>query len=397
MTPSIWINFGTETSSSSYADWVGVPGSPGSSNQALMSLDDVPDFDKDVDDALEFNFDHPIGAQLDGANDWHRILFNSALPFPLALTDDASSTMDTVHQPLSPVSDGTLVNSPSLSPIPDLKLPPQGDQHVDHMLPSSSESSPFDGFQFDFTFEIHGQVTVMPLPASSYGLSAGYDAPVYDYDGFWPGYPLVQHTVGAAGAGVTGLATGMGLNVDSAASSFMAPSLPPCSSPPSSPVDEKDEMIIVDEKAAEVNEEKDAPVVKKAARATRMKRRTDSDDGYSSGDSHNSDESAPKRKRRKQDTTKRFLCPFEGCGQAFSRTHNLKQHTASVHEGKRPYGCRELGCERSFSRKHDLTRHHQSEHTDLGSPRNAGNAKKGNTKKGNANKKSKTIAKDEHD
>ncbi|TBU38666.1 hypothetical protein BD309DRAFT_873873 [Dichomitus squalens] len=395
MTPSIWINFGTETSSSSYADWVGVPGSPGSSNQALMSLDDVPDFDKDVDDALNFNFDDPInpcrlGAQSDWAIDWQDIIINSALPFPLALTDDASSITDTVHQPLSPVSDGTLIDSPCSSLIPDCKLPPQGDQHVDHVLPSSSESSSFDGFEFDFTFD-HGQVTVMPLPASSYGLSAGYGAPVYDYDGFWPGYPLVQHTVGAAGAGAPGPATGMDMNVGDSAFSFMAL---PFSPPASSPVDEKDDMIVVDEKAAEVVKEKDAPVVKKKpARATRMKRRTDSDDGYSSGDSNTSDAPSQQRKRRKQDTTKRYICSFEGCEEAFARTHNLKQHFDSRHLGKRPYGCRELGCEWSFSKKHDLTRHHQSKHTDLGSPRNAGNAKKGNAKK-----QGKTIVKkDEHD
>ena len=54
----------------------------------------------------------------------------------------------------------------------------------------------------------------------------------------------------------------------------------------------------------------------------------------------------------------------------FARTHNLKVHVETVHEGKRGYPCHEPGCERSFSRKHDLKRHHQSMHTDLGSPRN---------------------------
>ncbi|TBU36280.1 hypothetical protein BD309DRAFT_766587 [Dichomitus squalens] len=388
-------NYAPEVSTATFSDWVGMPGSPYASDQALPSLEDasgsIARFDSDIDElSLDWVNLGNVTCQPDPSIDWDSLLMlNDALPFPPTVLSDMFSSEDRIDEPSSPSSDWTLVQSPGSSMVPDSKLPPAEDTQVDHL--SASSPSPFDGLGFDFGCELFGDF--LPQQMFSAPPEAGCNAVSLEGDFGWPVYPLMQHSVGAAGAGVTGLATGMGLNVDSAAFSFMAPSLPPCSPPASSPVDEKDEMIIVDEKAAEVNEEKDAPVVKKAARATRMKRRTDSDDGYSSGDSNNSDESAPKRRRPKQDTTKRFICSFEGCHLAFARTHNLKQHFDSVHLGKRSHCCPEAGCERSFSRKHDLARHHQSEHTDLGSPRNAGNARKGK-----ANKKGKTIVKkDSHD
>ena len=77
----------------------------------------------------------------------------------------------------------------------------------------------------------------------------------------------------------------------------------------------------------------------------------------------------------------------------FARTHNLKVHVETVHQGKRKFPCHEAGCERSFSRKHDLERHHQSAHTDLGSPRNPNNVKKGKT----GTKVKSIVKKDERD
>ncbi|EJF55812.1 hypothetical protein DICSQDRAFT_184178 [Dichomitus squalens LYAD-421 SS1] len=384
-------------STTTFSDWVDMPGSPYASDQALPSLEDasgsIARFDSDIHElSLDWVNLENITCQPDPSFDWDSlIMLSDALPFPPTALSDTFLSQDGIDEPASPRSDWTLVQSPGSSMVPDTKLPPAEDTQIDHL--SASSPSPFDSLGFDFGCELFGNF----LPPQMYSAppEAGCNAVSLDGDFGWPVYPLMQHSVGAAGAGATGLATGMDLNVDSAAFSFMAPNLPSFSSPASSPVDDKDDIFVMDENPARaVEEKKDVPVVKKKpALTTRMKRRTDSDDGYSSGDSNASDAPSPRRKRRKQDTTKRYICSFEGCHLAFARTHNLKQHFDSVHEGKRPYGCRELGCERSFSRKHDLHRHHQSEHTDLGSPRNVGNAKKGK-----ANKKSKTIAKkDEHD
>ena len=52
---------------------------------------------------------------------------------------------------------------------------------------------------------------------------------------------------------------------------------------------------------------------------------------------------------------------------AFARSHNLKVHISTTHNGERPYECSQ--CPKAFARNHDLTRHVQSKHTSLGSPR----------------------------
>ena len=114
--------YGTETSSRSFKDWVGVPGSPNSFNQALMAFEDPPatisSFDQDIDDALGPSYDVvaplDVFCRLDPDIDWQSI-FNTTMPFPPPpLTDDMSSGTD-ISNPLSPVSDMTLVDA-SLPP-----------------------------------------------------------------------------------------------------------------------------------------------------------------------------------------------------------------------------------------------------------------------------------------
>ncbi|KAI9066377.1 hypothetical protein FKP32DRAFT_1589656 [Trametes sanguinea] len=75
----------------------------------------------------------------------------------------------------------------------------------------------------------------------------------------------------------------------------------------------------------------------------------------------------PNKRARKQSTKKTLVCPH--CGSHWPRSHNLKVHIRSVHEGERPYACLHPDCDRVFSRNHDAKRHFQSEHTTLGSPR----------------------------
>ncbi|KAM5543405.1 hypothetical protein V8D89_002656 [Ganoderma adspersum] len=385
MDHAAFYTYSTETPSSSTKDWMGVPGSPNSFNQALMDFEDppatIPSFDRDIDDALGLSYDFmdpmDVLCPLDPMIDWQSI-FNTTMPFPLpVLTDDASSATDTSNQPLSPISDTTLVDSSFSSFLPEFKLAPAGDALVDQ--PVASHPSALDDFQFTFQYEPVAATPPFDFPPAlvqqDYALS-NYD---YSQGQYWPGQQPSQHAVGAAGAVAPGLATGVEMEVNADAFAFtpIGPtSLPllPVSTPEPQQVDP------LPEKEA------------KPVRATRKKQpRVDSDvdSSYSAGESTSGDD-APVRKRRKQDTTKRFPCLYEDCDGAFSRTHNLQVHIDSVHLHKRKFACKEPACERSFSRKHDLVRHHQSSHTDLGSPRNNANNAKGA-------KGRKIVKKDKHD
>ncbi|PIL23405.1 transcription factor [Ganoderma sinense ZZ0214-1] len=377
--------YGTETLSSSFKDWVGVPGSPSASHQARMDLDDEPatisSFDQDIDDALGLPFDVfgplDVSYQPDLEIDWQS-LFNTTMPFPpAAFTDDSYSTSDSFNQPLSPVSDTTLVDSAFPPFQPDFKLPPAGDVLVDQ--PVASLCSAFDDFQF--TFRCESAATIPPLDFSPPQLEQHYYQDNYGcrQGQYWPGQQPSQHEVGAAGAVVPGLATGVEVNADAFAFTAMGPTLlPPL--PAASPEPQQIDSPI--------NTNKNALPARAVPKKKQPRVDSDADSNYSASESSSGDDTpAPPRKRRKQDTTKRYRCLHPECDAAFSRTYNLRVHINSVHEKKRSFACEEDGCMRAFSRKHDLVRHHQSAHTDLGSPRNANNAK--GAKGGEARKKDK--------
>ncbi|KAI8976611.1 hypothetical protein BD414DRAFT_539160 [Trametes punicea] len=98
----------------------------------------------------------------------------------------------------------------------------------------------------------------------------------------------------------------------------------------------------------------------------------DDDDDDDNGGDNGGDEPVevdkkPAKRRRRQDTTRRYSCAH--CPSVFARSHNLKVHVESVHDGERRFACTVIGCGKAFGRKHDLVRHHQSKHTNLGSPR----------------------------
>ena len=236
MSEYAWYNAGTEMSSSSFPDWVGVSGSPSSSNKALTGFDgeiaNILLFDQDVDDAFGSHSNctvDPLSLALpsDGTIDWEDIL-PTTQPLTPVLSEVASWTTDTIDQPLSPVSDGTLVNSPSSSFFSDLKLPMSGDEQVDHPLPSSDFHN---GFDFTFQFPVN-----MSFATSSLFGAVDFP-PTGDYDIMWPGYPPMQHTVGAAGAGAPGLMTGVDMNVGLPAFASTTPNLSPFYHPEQSLVD----------------------------------------------------------------------------------------------------------------------------------------------------------------
>lgn len=59
---------------------------------------------------------------------------------------------------------------------------------------------------------------------------------------------------------------------------------------------------------------------------------------------------------------KRYQCPVEGCGKAYTRPSLLNQHERT-HNNERPFACPEEGCDKSFYRKSHLQVHahsHQS-------------------------------------
>ncbi|KAI9332886.1 hypothetical protein DFJ73DRAFT_630162 [Zopfochytrium polystomum] len=57
---------------------------------------------------------------------------------------------------------------------------------------------------------------------------------------------------------------------------------------------------------------------------------------------------------------KAYICPNSGCSKSFTRRYNLQSHLR-CHSGERPYCC-DL-CSLTFSRKHDLRRHTRSLHS----------------------------------
>ena len=299
--------YGTETSSRSFKDWVGVPGSPNSFNQALMAFEDPPatisSFDQDIDDALGPSYDVvaplDVFCRLDPDIDWQSI-FNTTMPFPPPpLTDDMSSGTD-ISNPLSPVSDMTLVDASLPSFPPDCKLSPAGDVLVDQ--PVASLASALANFEFTFQYEPSPSVPYFGFSPALIQQDCALDNYGYNQGQYWPGQQPSQHAVGAAGAVAPGLATGVDMEVNADAFAFtpIGPTALPLL-PVSTPEPQQSDTLL----------EKEA----KRVRATRKKQpRVDSDaDSSYSADESTSGDDKPARKRRKQDTTKRHPCTYEDC------------------------------------------------------------------------------------
>ena len=307
MDPRAFYTYGTETSSSSFPDWMGAHGSPSASNLVLMGLEDAPatisSFDQDVDDALDNQLD-PLASldfacQLDPVIDWLSV-FNDTMPFPPpALTDDASSTTGSSNLLLSPMSDSTLVNAPFTSHLPEFKLPPPGGALVDQ--PAAPFPLIFDDFAFAFQYD--AATTMPPFDPSAALLQQGcYYANCDNNEGqYWPGQQLSQHSVSAAAA----VAPGLTADVEVNAPAFMFTAMAPPPAPPHPPV-----LSSQPQQDPSIAGKKPKPV--RAARKRMSPVDSDADSNYSVGESNTEDNSPPK-KRRRQDTTKRFPCCFEGC------------------------------------------------------------------------------------
>jgi general transcription factor IIIA len=74
--------------------------------------------------------------------------------------------------------------------------------------------------------------------------------------------------------------------------------------------------------------------------------------------------SAPKRpSRKKKPRAKNFLCSWEGCGKAFSRSKMLSDHLRS-HTGERPFACTYEDCDKAYHIEKHLKNHITSVHSD---------------------------------
>ena len=362
-----------ETPIDTFPDWVGVPGSPCVSDEALPIMEDAPgsiwSFEREIDTiSLNFNgLDQTYFPYQPGTtSDWHLEL-NDVLPFAHTLDsfpDDVSSSTYTLNDPLSPASEGTLVNSPASAALPELKLPPGEGPLFDPQLVSCPSLYP------DAEFTFHCQPWSATPPVDAYTPMVQVDYAHQGYDQYWPEQLSARHELATACVIVVGHMTGIDTSSDSLTPTHVDPA-----SPVSSPsVEFQQDTFAVGE------EQKSAPV-------KRSKRHCNTSNGKLAGDKENTSQA---RKRPKQDTTKRFACNYLGCKSSmylvsplfcpsailihgtpavFARTFNLNVHIRSVHLKQRIHACKAPGCERAFSRKHDLNRHFQSAHTNLGSPR----------------------------
>ena len=276
--------FSSEPSSSSFPGWMGVPEPTGqapinpdyrTTNTSSSNSDNIP-------------MPYLYSQQPPEEFDFRTLLSPSAPRFSPTLFGDVSSTIDTVPLPsfpTVPLPSLPTVPLPSLptlgdaflnpagpSSIQEVELPLRGDERGDH-LPASSGHYNSDG---ELTFRYaRAFPNKMPPPEPS-PLAMSSVAPADLYDNVWAGYPLVQHTVGAASAGYSGQMTGVNMNVGLPAFTF-TPSRAAQSHPQGLPHG----LDVADRGSTTV---------------------------FGAGDT-----AQPKGKRPRRDTTERISCTYPGC------------------------------------------------------------------------------------
>ncbi|PIL23421.1 transcription factor [Ganoderma sinense ZZ0214-1] len=386
---------------SSLPGWEETPGSFHGSNHSLTGFEEasraVSHFDHDVDKGLQSAYATMALQELlnepDPVGNWTYLPTHSPT---LPLTDDASTTAYSASQAASPASSTTLFDSPDQF-THNVQLPWAGNALANQPV----AVSPARLHEFALPSQTVPTFGMPTLSSSSvHPQQAPYDDKLaYSY---WPGQQPSQYEVGAAAVVAPDLALGMELSEEASALIAFSPILFPFDSlvfpePLQVPVvSNQPQWIPANDKCQLVVEPAAEPC-------------------HPVGDSHDGDAEAPKKKR-KQSTEKRYQCEFPGCtASAYTifprfpllpvlihhlsrhpslsvsaRSHNIKIHMDSVHRGLRGHRCDAPGCPRAFSRRHDLLRHRISAHTNLGSPRNANNAKA--TKRAIA-----ALKKDEHE
>ncbi|KAI1794386.1 hypothetical protein LXA43DRAFT_1116581 [Ganoderma leucocontextum] len=246
---------------------------------------------------------------------------NPFAPSPApAVGDDNTSSVGTVVDPFSPVSDTTAVG-PSTMPS-DFKLPSPYETHITN----------------DF-----GPSLNLDADAAS-GLSTGSPA-LYDRFSCY-GHPS-QSLFGAATDASSHAQASQGVHVSAGEVPFTF------TYPPTLAIADAEEPPAVDPQAVQAESK---------ARRTSDRRVTRRKHEPANEDSDGDDDKA-----RKRGKVLEYPCKF--CPSVFDRSYNRNVHVQAVHEGRKGYVCPHATCAQAFSRKHDLVRHQQSKHSNLGSPR----------------------------
>ena len=274
----------TMAPSNCFPDWMGVP-EPAiqASGNFSDGLENISSFDERTNDVL--NLDSTTGPsvwspQPNEAFDYQTqpspfapsFFAPSFSPTPFG---DPLSTVDSLDHPVFPTFDQISLDAAGASKILESEFPPQEDEYFDYRSICSG-SIPYGELPIEST---SGSVVKSPPLRSPSAVD--FVAAANDYDNLCPGYPLMQHTVGAAGAGAPGLMTGMDMNVDPTAFTFMARSLDPFPPQGSS-----------------------HGHVRALARPS--ERTTETDSGAAGTSQLNGNQP-------EQDTTKRYSCDHEGC------------------------------------------------------------------------------------
>ncbi|KAM5543402.1 hypothetical protein V8D89_002653 [Ganoderma adspersum] len=251
----------------------------------------------------------------------------SSFPIP-SLDHDNMSSVGTVDEPFSPISDAGAVG-PSVMPSV-FKLSSQyelGHTHIPHNFHSLNLQTASPG-------------TLLSGLPDTQGL---YD-PLY-------GYGHMSHFASGAATDVPGhtlRSQGVDVSVGQVPLTFTFPPAP----------------VIADQEhpsttSVTKEESESSPTASTPRRVTRCK--TEPTGTIVPDEDSDSDDKPPKRGKPE------YRCP--SCSSVFDRSYNRNKHVASVHEGKKDHVCPHAKCAQAFARKHDLRRHIQSFHTDLGSPR----------------------------
>ncbi|PIL23402.1 transcription factor [Ganoderma sinense ZZ0214-1] len=281
----------------------------------------------ETQDLLPLN---PYG-EIEGEIDWSLYQYNNPFSSPVpGLDHDNTSSVGTVDEPFSPVSDSSIAGPSLIAPI---------------FKPTSTYTIGQAHFTNHFDSPLNLDVTASATGFTGFPDTSGLYNPM-------SGYGRLSHVAYRAATDVPSRpqrSQGVDVSVGEVPFPFTYP-------PPLVIADQEDPPAAPQHKEGR----KASPTSSTPRRVTRGKTQPVNNNA-ADGEDPEGDDKPPKRGKPE------YPCPQ--CPSVFDRSYNRNKHVASVHEGKKEHVCPHDKCAQPFARKHDLTRHIQSFHTDLGSPR----------------------------